>query len=104
MKSTIVKAFFGLLICLLVMLQVRLWVSDDGFGEISRLRRQVALQTNENKEFEIRNDRLDAEVGDLKLGFAAVEERARSDLGLVAPGESFYVFGDTAPVDSAPPD
>jgi cell division protein FtsB len=103
MKSTIVKAFFGLLICLLVMLQVRLWVSDDGFGEISRLRSQVALQTNENKEFEIRNDRLDAEVGDLKLGFAAVEERARSDLGLVAPGESFYVFGDE-PVGSAPPD
>ena len=38
--------------------------------------------------------RLDAEVRDLKRGFAAVEERARSDLGLISPGESFYVFGD----------
>ena len=60
---------------------------------MSRLRGQVALQQNENHELEARNARLDAEVKDLTRGFAAVEERARSDLGLIAPDESFYVFG-----------
>jgi cell division protein FtsB len=87
-------AFLGALLCLFAVLQVRLWVSEDGFREMSRLHNQVALQQNENRELAARNARLDAEVKDLTRGFAAVEERARSDLGLVAPEESFYVFGD----------
>lgn len=91
--------FFGALLCLFVLLQVRLWVSEDGFREMSRLRSQVALQQNENHELEVRNARLDAEVKDLTRGFAAVEERARSDLGLIGPEESFYVFGDAEPQD-----
>ncbi|MFQ5635719.1 MAG: septum formation initiator family protein, partial [Gammaproteobacteria bacterium] len=63
-----------------------------GFSEVSRLRAQVELQRNENAELAIRNTRLQAEVVDLDSGFAAVEERARSDLGLISPDESFYVF------------
>lgn len=96
-----VKLIFGGLLCLLVLLQVRLWVSEDGFGEMTRLRRQVAFQQQENKGLIERNERLDAEVKDLKSGFAAVEERARSDLGLILPEESFYVFGDSDPRDGA---
>jgi cell division protein FtsB len=103
-KQTVINIFFGVMICLLLMLQIRLWVSAGGFGEISRLHSQVALQQNENKELEIRNKRLEAEVSDLKRGFSAYEERARSDLGLVAPGEDFYVFGDDEPMDSTSPD
>ena len=98
-KPAFVIAFFGTLLCLFVLLQVRLWVSKDGFREMSRLRSQVALQRNDNHEMEARNARLDAEVKDLTRGFSAVEERARSDLGLIAPEESFYVFGDTEPQD-----
>lgn len=95
MKPATVKAFFGVLLGLLLLLQVRLWVSEDGFGEMSRLRSQVVLQRHENEELARRNQRLDAEVVDLKGGFAAVEERARADLGLIGPEESFYMFGDS---------
>lgn len=79
--------------CMLLFLQVRLWLSEDGFAEMNRLRTQVALQDRENRALAERNRRLDAEVGDLKQGFAALEERARSDLGLISPNESFFVFG-----------
>jgi len=89
-----VKVFFGALFCLLFALQVRIWVSEDGFSAVVRLQDQVELQRHENEQLANRNERLDAEVRDLKRGFAAVEERARSDLGLISPGESFYVFGD----------
>lgn len=105
MKSSatpaVVIAFFGTLLCLFVVLQVRLWISDDGFREMSRLQNQVAVQKNENRELAARNARLDAEVKDLSRGFAAVEERARADLGLIAPEESFYVFGDAEPQNDA---
>lgn len=80
------------LIGLLAILQVRLWISEDGFSEVSRLSAQVQLQKAENAQLAERNARLEAEVEDLRGGFAAVEERARSDLGLIAPDESFYVF------------
>ena len=80
------------LIGVLAILQARLWVSGDGFSEVGRLRGQVKLQRDENARLAERNERLEAEVVDLRGGFAAVEERARSDLGLVAPDESFYVF------------
>ncbi len=84
----------GLLIAA-VMLQARLWVSDDGFIEVQRLGEQVELQRRENAELSERNRRLEAEVLDLKKGFTALEERARSDLGLIAPNETFFVFGNT---------
>ena len=82
------------LICALVLLQARLWVSDDGFFGVQRLQQQVELQRNENQQLAERNQRLEAEVMDLKKGFTALEERARADLGLIAPNETFYVFGD----------
>ena len=83
-----------ILVCMLALLQVRLWISEDGYAEVSRLSKRVAAQQEENTRLTDRNDRLDAEVKDLKRGFGALEERARSDLGLVGPEESFYVIGD----------
>ena len=88
------KLLIGVLVLLLAILQVRLWVSADGFSEVSRLNSQVELQRNENAELAERNLRLEAEVEDLRGGFAAVEERARSDLGLIGAEESFYVFAN----------
>ena len=88
------KVLIGALVGLLAILQFRLWVSEDGFSEVSRLGNQVDLQRDENEQLAERNARLEAEVEDLRGGFAAVEERARSDLGLIAPRESFYVFTD----------
>ena len=80
------------LFVLFAILQTRLWISKDGFSEVSRLNAQVELQRTENEELDERNARLRAEVEDLRGGFAAVEERARSSLGLIAPEESFFLF------------
>ena len=74
----------------LVLLQARLWVSEEGMREVWRLRSQVAERTEENEALALRNSALDAEVLDLKQGSAAVEERARAEMGMIAPGETFF--------------
>jgi cell division protein FtsB len=93
-KPTRFKLIIGGLLCLLLVLQAKLWISNDGFSEVSRLRKQVEFQTHENAQLAERNERLEAEVEDLKRGFGAVEERARSDLGLIGEDETFYVFSE----------
>ena len=84
------KAFSGVLVALVVLLQYRIWLSDDGVREAYRLRTAVDQQVATNLELKRRNDQLAAEVADLKSGMTAIEERARSELGMVGPGESFY--------------
>ncbi len=84
------KIFAIVLFAVLALLQLRLWLSDDGVREVGRLERAVAGQQEENASLKARNDRLAAEVRDLKEGMTAVEERARSDLGMVGANESFY--------------
>jgi len=84
------KSFAGALLVLTVLLQYRLWLSDDGVGEVMRLRSSIAQQQATNGELKRRNEQLAAEVADLKSGTSAIEERARSELGMVAPSESFY--------------
>jgi cell division protein FtsB len=85
---------------LIIVLQSRLWLSDEGWSEVIRLRNSVDTQQIENERLAERNARLQAEVTDLKGGFAALEERARSDLGMVGKDESFYLFVPT----ETPPD
>jgi cell division protein FtsB len=85
---------------LTIILQSRLWLSDEGWSEVIRLRNSVDTQQIENERLAERNARLQAEVTDLKGGFAALEERARSDLGMVGKDESFYLFVPT----ETPPD
>lgn len=84
------KTFAGALVVLTVLLQYRLWLSDDGVGEVMRLRTAIAQQQSTNGELKNRNEQLAAEVADLKSGTTAIEERARSELGMVAQSESFY--------------
>ena len=102
------KWFAGVLVCLTVLLQYRIWVSDDGVREAYRLRQAVAQQSATNADLKRRNAQLAAEVADLKAGMTAIEERARSELGMIGAGESFYqvvpkiVTLPTAPVDASP--
>jgi cell division protein FtsB len=91
------RAGIGLLSVLLVLLQVRLWVSDDGYREVVRLGTLITEQTAENARLAQRNQRLEAEVVELRKGDSAVEERARADLGLIGPDETFYLFGGARP-------
>jgi cell division protein FtsB len=86
------RAVITFLVIIFALLQLRLWFSDDGWSEVSRLREGVSTQQVENEQMAERNARLHAEVTDLKSGFEALEERARSDLGMVGPDESFYLF------------
>ncbi|MEO8161788.1 MAG: cell division protein FtsB [Arenimonas sp.] len=75
---------------LLVALQGKLWLGDGGLPDARRLQQTVKDQRAENAGLQQRNDALSAEVEDLKSGETAVEERARSELGMVKPGETFY--------------
>ncbi len=73
-----------------VALQAELWLSDDGYRKTAKLRTAVSAQRDLNTELKDRNAALDAEVINLKQGLAAAEERARTDLGLIGRGETFY--------------
>jgi len=75
---------------LFLVLQYKLWFEKGGVSEVWRLRNAIETQSQQNKEFAERNKALEAEVNDLKSGQAAVEERARNDLGMVKPNEVFY--------------
>src|ERR1700761_3490183 len=74
----------------IILLQYRVWVSEDGVREVDRLQKAVAAQRDDNQQLEERNRQLAAEVRDLKTGLDALEERARSDLGMIASHETFY--------------
>lgn len=76
---------------LFVLVQFRLW---QEVREVSGLREMVEQQLEENKRLEARNEALAAEVEDLRAGLEAIEERARSELGLIREGEEFFLIVD----------
>jgi cell division protein FtsB len=84
------KIVIAALALVLLGLQHRLWLSDDGMHEVSRLRTQIEEQEQENERLRERNRTLAAEVQDLKKGTIAIEERARTDLGMIGKSETFY--------------
>jgi cell division protein FtsB len=87
------RAFRVVLVLLVLMLgwlQYRYWFGAGGQREVAGLRGAVEAQARDNVGLRERNDALAAEVEDLKSGEAAVEERARSELGMIRPGETFY--------------
>ena len=98
------RFFAFTLAAILVTLQYRLWISDQGVQEVTRLKQSLATQLAENHEQSARNRQLAAEVTDLKEGMGALEERARSELGMIGNGETFYqvVTPATAAPDAAP--
>ena len=90
-----------ILLILLIALQVKLWTGQGGMREVWRLEHRVSEQKAENAKLRTRNETLSAEVDDLKSGDEAVEERARSELGLLKPGETFYQVVE--PIDATKP-
>ena len=98
----VLRVVLLLLVVLLAWLQYRLWWGAGGQGEVQALQSRVQKQVRDNGGLQQRNDALAAEVKDLKNegGGEAVEERARSELGMIKPGETFYRVverADTAP-------
>jgi cell division protein FtsB len=97
------RIFVVILAVALVLLQYRIWFSDQGMREVSRLEAAVGAQKAANRVQGERNRQLAAEVADLKGGMRALEERARSELGMVGSGETFYqVVAASTQAPSAP--
>jgi len=84
------RVLIAVLLALFLLLQYDLWVGEGSFATVWRLQNAVEAQRAENAALAERNRALEAEVTDLKQGLDAVEERARSELGMVRRGETFY--------------
>ena len=84
------KWLLSLLTVLFLLLQYKLWVGEGGVPEVLHLEQEVEKQASHKKQLEERNASLAAEVKDLKQGLDAIEERARSELGMVRKDEQFY--------------
>jgi cell division protein FtsB len=80
------------LMLLILALQYPVWLGKGGWFRVRELNAQVAAQRQTNAELKARNDALDAEVRDLKQGVEAIEERARSELGMIRQDEVFFQF------------
>lgn len=84
-----------ILVALILLLQYPLWLGKGGWLKVWELNRQVEAQKKTNQQTQVRNAVMDAEVRDLKQGSEAIEERARSELGMIKHGEIFFqVIGD----------
>ena len=77
-------------VLLIAALQYPMWLGKGGWLQVRELDRQVEVQRAANATLKVRNDVLDAEVRDLKTGTEAIEERARSELGMVRRDEVFF--------------
>ena len=74
---------------LFLVLQYDLWLGEGSLATVWRLQQDITEQTKENDEISNRNESLLAEVNDLKKGDAAIEERARNELGMIKKGETY---------------
>ena len=87
------------LISLLVVLQYPLWLGKGGWLRVWDISRQLEQVKESNRQLEVRNTGLDAEVRDLKQGYDAIEERARFELGMIKQDEVFVQIPEKAPSD-----
>ena len=81
---------------MLLLLQYRLWTGNGSLIEVSLLREEIEKVKSENESLKERNLSLTAEVFNLKQGHEAIEEIARSEMGMVKDGETFYQIIDSA--------
>jgi cell division protein FtsB len=87
------------LIVLLALIQYPLWWGHGGWLRVHELQQQLAQQQKKNADAKLRNERIEGEVQDLQSGSAAIEERARYEMGMVKDGEVFVQFvSPNAPV------
>ena len=78
------------LVVLIAALQWPLWAGKGGWMRVWELDQQLKAQRETNDRLRARNAALEAEVRDLKIGYDAIEERARSELGMIKQDEVFF--------------
>lgn len=88
------KVLMSALVLVFVVLQYKLWVGEGSVAQLRDLEAQVDVQKQENLGLAERNQVLEGEVLDLKTGLDAVEERARSEFGMVKEGETLFIVVD----------
>jgi cell division protein FtsB len=79
-----------ILLPLLALLQYEIWLAPGGVISLWRVQRQLAAEMQTNLAWQQRNQLLMADVEDLKDGTQAIEDHARTDLGMIKPGEILY--------------
>lgn len=84
------RRIIAVLAILFVLLQFKLWFGEGSMKDVWQLEDAIAEQSIENAQLKERNQALIAEVDDLKQGLDAIEERARSELGMIKKNETFY--------------
>jgi cell division protein FtsB len=78
------------LAALIVLIQYPLWLGKGSWFRVWEVDQQIRAQRATNRQLQARNTALEAEVRDLKVGLEAVEERARSELGMIRQDEMFF--------------
>ena len=91
------KLIASLFLVLFLLLQYRLWIGNGSLTEVHHLRTAEIELAEENNRLIERNQSLAAEVLDLKQGQEAIEERARSEMGMIKTDETFYQIIDNNP-------
>ena len=84
------RLLVAILVGLLLFLQYRLWVGEGSLAEVNNLKQEIGQLEKELVGLRESNRALQAEVEDLRSGQTAIEERARSELGMIKKGETFY--------------
>ena len=92
----------AILLLLLAVVQAQLWLGDGGLPQVRRLQAQLDAQKQQNAAQKQANERLVAEVQDLRQGLEMVEERARADLGMVKPDEILVQYAPPTAASRAP--
>ena len=81
-----------ILIFFFLIIQFDIWIKDDGFYRVQELEGLIENQLEENQKLKIQNEQLEREIEDLKSGTESIEEKARTDLGMIKDGEEFYLI------------
>ena len=87
-----IRFFIIILIGFFLMIQFDIWLKDDGFSRVKELEQMIDSQTEETQKLKLRNEQLEQEIEELKSGTESIEEKARTDLGMIKEGEEFYLI------------
>ena len=86
------RFFIAILTVFFLIIQFDIWVKDDGLNRVKELQQMINSQSEENQRLKLRNQQLEREIEELKSGTESIEEKARTDLGMIKEGEEFYLI------------
>lgn len=99
-----VKIVIVALLVVFVGLQYRLWIGDGSLAQVHRVTKMHKTLADQNAKDQARNDAMQAEVNDLKSGALATEGRARAEMGMIKPDETFFLTLDDKSESASPKD